>query len=76
MAADSAMRAGLKRRNVDVRDKDALAKRLDQVVPAIDPVAMSNLRTAKQVVDLAGDGVRETLIEIETGKERLLNLMN
>jgi hypothetical protein len=74
MAADSAMRAGLKRRNIDVRDKDALAKRLDQVLLAIDPQAMKDLRTAKGLVDTAGDGLRETLIEIETGKERLLNL--
>lgn len=74
MAADSAMRAGLKRRKIDVRDKDALAKRLAQVLPAIDPEAMKNLRSAKGLVDTAGDGLRETLIEIETGKERLLNL--
>jgi len=74
MAADSAMRAGLKRRKIDVRDKDALAKRLDQVVPAIDPEAMKSLRNAKELVDTAGDGLRETLIEIEAGKERLQNL--
>jgi hypothetical protein len=74
MAADSAMRAGLKRRRIDVRDKDALAKRLDQVVPAIDPEAMKSLRNAKELVDTAGDGLRETLIEIEAGKERLQNL--
>ncbi len=72
MASDSAMRAGLKRRKVDVRDKDALAKRLDQVLAAIDPAAMKTLRTAKGLVDTAGDGLRETLIEIETGKEKLL----
>lgn len=74
MAADSAMRVDLAKRQIDINDMDALAKRLAAAIPAVDTEAVKTLRNARQGVNAAADGLHDTLIEIEGGKARLRNL--